>query len=105
MPKLSISDKTAKVSQNEARRRKEVALAELREMERDVKKGKLIDAEKVRDTWASVAGKLRDAVLRIPDKCAPVVITAADAAEARAILQTECEGILRALHDELSQPA
>jgi len=35
MPKISKSDEGAKISQNEARRRKEVALARLREMETD----------------------------------------------------------------------
>lgn len=33
MPKLSKADRAAKVSQNEARRRKELALVEIREME------------------------------------------------------------------------
>ena len=39
MPKLTKADKQAKISANEARRRKEVALARLREMEADEKAG------------------------------------------------------------------
>ena len=44
MPHLSRSDKRAKVSLNEARRRKEIALARIREMEADEKAGKLSGA-------------------------------------------------------------
>jgi hypothetical protein len=45
MPNLSKADQAAKVSQNEARRRKEVALAEIREMERDERAGRLLPAD------------------------------------------------------------
>jgi hypothetical protein len=103
--KLSKADQAARVSQTEARRRKEVALAELRELELAQKKGKLIDADQVTAKWAAAGGKIRDAVLRIPDKCAPAVAVTSDAAEARGILLAECEGILRTLHDDLTQSA
>lgn len=105
MPKLSQADRTSRVSANEARRRKEVALAELRELELAQRKGKLIDADQVASHWAAAGGKIRDAVLRIPDKCAAAVIAATDATEARGILLAECEAILRTLHDDLAQSA
>ena len=101
MPTLSKADKRAKVSQNEARRRKEVALARLRELELAEKETRLVSADAMTNTWTTVAGKMRDAVLRIPDKCAPAVAAAQDAREARGILQAECEAILRALSNEL----
>ena len=47
MPKLSNADKLAKVSANEARRRKEVALAGMRELELGRMQSNLLDAEKV----------------------------------------------------------
>lgn len=101
MPNLSKADKVARVSATEARRRKEVALARLREMEVAEKAGQLWPAEQVRSLWVQVAGKIRDAVLRIPDKCAPAVTAAADAREGRAILAAECEAILKTLHDNI----
>jgi phage terminase Nu1 subunit (DNA packaging protein) len=103
MPKLSKADQSAKVSQNEARRRKEIALARLREMEVAEKEGRLVPADAVTSTWSTIAGKIRDAVLRIPDKCAPALAAVQDAREARGILQAECEAILRTLSNELLQ--
>jgi hypothetical protein len=37
----------------------------------------------------------------MPDKLAPQMAATADAREARTILLTECEAILKELHDEL----
>lgn len=92
-----------RISEQEARRRKEVALAELRQMEVAEKAGRLIDAQEVRERWSGVASRVRDAVLAIPDKCAPGVAgtTGVDAAQVRAALQLEVENILRQLHDDL----
>lgn len=101
MPNLSKADKAAKITTHEARRRKELALAELREMERDRRRGELVPAADVKTKWAAIAGRIRDAVLRIPNKCAPAVAAAADAREARAILEAECENILRVLSDDV----
>ena len=98
---LSKADKSAVVSQNEARRRKEVALASLRELEVAEKLGQLVPREAMEATWVTLVSKLRDAVLRIPSKCAPQWAAAQDAKEARAILQTEVEAILRTLGNEL----
>lgn len=101
MPKLSRADKQAKVSANEARRRKEVALARLREMEADEKAGKLVAAERVKDAWAKIVGSIKTAVLRMPDKLAPQLAAVSDAREARAILLAECEAVLKGLHEEI----
>ena len=102
MPTLSKADAAAKVSTNEANRRRVLALAELREMERDLKRGELLNAAAVRDRWVTVGASLRSAVLRLPDACAPLVAAAADAVEARSILMTQCEDILRSLADDLN---
>ncbi len=101
MPHLSKADREAKISATEARRRKEVALARLRELELAERAKLLLPSNEVRSVWVVVAGKLRDAVLGIPDKLAPAVAAAADAREVRNILMQECEAILRTLHDDL----
>jgi hypothetical protein len=105
MPRLSKSDQRAKVSQNEARRRKEVALARLREMEADEKAGKLISADQVKDTWAKILGAVKTAVLRMPDKLAPQLAAVSDVREARAALLVECEAVLKGLHDQVTDSA
>lgn len=101
MPNFSKADKAAEISASEARRRKEVALARLREMEVAQRARLLLPAEEVRTAWVEVGGKIKDAVLRIPDKLAPAVAAAADVREVRAILLAECESILRTLHDDI----
>lgn len=102
MPKLSKKDQRGRVTITESRRRKEQALARLREMEADEKAGKLIDAEGVKDAWTKITGAIKAAVLRMPDKLARQLAAAADAREVRVLLAAECETILRGLSDEIS---
>lgn len=102
MPRASRKDKQADVSANEARRRKEVALAELREMEVAEKSGKLYQAAAVRSAVVGMNAAIREAVLRIPDKLAPTVAATSDPREARKLLMAECKAILRNLSDEIS---
>lgn len=103
MPKLSKRDQVAKVSQNEARRRKEVALARLREMEVAEREGKLIQVEAAADAIAKAFGIVKAAVLRIPDKAVRHVMAAAEPGEGREILIRECESALKGAHDELQR--
>ena len=105
MPRLSKADQRAKISQNEARRRKEVALARLREMEADQKAGKLIAADQVRDAWVKILAAIKTGVLRMPDKLAPQMAAVSDAREARAVLLAECESVLKVLHDDIDYTA
>ncbi len=105
MPKLSRAYQARKVSANEARRRKEVALARLREMEADEKAGKLIATDRVKDAWVKILSAVKTAVLRMPDKLAPQMATISDACEARAALLAECEAVLKGLHDEIEYTA
>jgi len=97
MPKLSKADKRAKVSATEARRRKECALAELREMERDQKRGALLPAAAVRKVWAERLGALKDRVLMLPDRLAARLANRAET-DVRAVLRDELENCLRAIH-------
>jgi hypothetical protein len=101
MPKLSKSDQGAKVSQNEARRRKEVALACIREMEAAEKAGRMIAVDQVDAAWSDIRAKIKGAVLRIPVNCAAKVAAISDAREVRAVLAAECETILRELSHEI----
>ena len=71
MPHLSKGDRAADVSANEARRRKEVALAGLRELQLRQAESKLLSASEVEQAWAGAVIKLRNAVLAIPSRCAP----------------------------------
>lgn len=103
MPNLSKADKQAKVSANEARRRKEVALARLREMEVAEKAGQLLSAQKVKDAWVKILAAVKTAVLRMPDKLAPQLAAVTDAREARAMLQNECEAVLKDAYAEIEQ--
>jgi hypothetical protein len=102
MPHLSKSDQQAKVSATEARRRREVALAEMRELELAQKRGSLLPAASVRDKWVTILTAVKTAVLRLPDKLAPQMAAAADAREAHAILVTECGAILKELSDDIT---
>ena len=102
MPKLSKADQAAKVSATEARRRKELALARLREMEVAQKAGLLLPASEVRDRWVTILAAVKTAVLRLPDKLAPQMAAAADVREAHAILVAECEAILRDRSDDIA---
>jgi CRISPR/Cas system-associated endonuclease Cas3-HD len=101
MPRLSKADKKAEVSATEARRRKEVALAQLREMEVAEKAGKLYQAAAVKSAVVAMNAAIREAVLRIPDKLAPTVAATSDPREARKLLMAECKAILRNLSDEI----
>ncbi len=99
MPRLSKADQRAKISQNEARRRKEVALAEIREMERDQKRGALLPTAEVRKVWADKLGALKDRVLMLPDRLGARLARRSEA-DVRAILRDELEECLRGIHGE-----
>jgi len=97
MPKLSKADQAAKVSATEARRRKEVALAELREMEAAQRRGELLAAGEVRKRWAAGLAALRDRLLSLPDRLG-ATLAGRDEAEVRAVLRTALEEALRGIH-------
>ena len=102
MPKLSKADLAAKVSATEARRRKEVALAELREMEAAQRAGALLLAVDVRKTWAAGLAALRDRILTLPDRLAARLAHRQEA-EVRAVLRDELEGCLRGIHADAAR--
>lgn len=101
MPKLGKADKAAAESTHAARLRKERALADIREMERDQRAGLLIPAEKVTAAWTKILAEVRSSVLRIPDNCASAVAATKNERQARNILADECELILGNLANDV----
>ena len=96
MPKLSGADQAAKVSSNEARRRKEVALAGMRELELGKMQESLLDADKVQAFWAEQCARLSQTMLAIPDRVSEALVRK-DAAAIRVRLREEIEEALRGL--------
>ena len=96
MPKLSGADQAAKVSANEARRRKEVALAGMRELELGRMQSNLLDAEKVQAFWTEQCARFSQALLSMPDRVADALVRK-DAAAIRLRLREEIEEVLRGL--------
>jgi hypothetical protein len=97
MPKLSKADQQSKISATEAERRRKVAMAQIREMERDQKRGALIPAAEVRKVWADRLGALKDRVLMLPDRLAARLANRPET-EVRAVLRDELEDCLRGVH-------
>ena len=102
MPKLSRSDRAAKLSATEIRRQKEETLLAIRKLELAEKSGELIPKAKVREAWGRIVVSIKAGVLRLPDRCAPELAAASSALEAREILARECEAVLRGLHDDIT---
>ncbi len=97
MPRLSKTDQKAKISATEAERRRKVAMAQIREMERDQKRGALLPAADVRKVWAERLGALKDRVLMLPDRLAARLANRNEA-DVRLILRDELEDCLRGIH-------
>lgn len=97
MPKLSKADQQAKISATEAERRRKVALAEIREMERDERRGALLPAATIRKVWVERLGALKDRVLMLPDRLAARLANRSEI-EVRAVLRDELEDCLRGIH-------
>ncbi len=101
MPKLSKKDEAAKMSITESRRRKEIALMQLREMEAARKRGELIEAGVAESLITELGVKVRDGALalasriaaRLPSEWRRQTFTVADA-EVRAML-TAISGAIR----------
>jgi hypothetical protein len=98
LPHLSHIDQQSKVSATEARRRKECALASLREIQLAEIEGRLLRADQVEQLWSAAIVKIRTAVLAIPSRCA---LKFSNPREAEQIIRAECEAALRTLakHD------
>ena len=82
-----------------ARRRKEIALADLREMEARRRRGELMETVAVRRQWADSLAAIRDRMLMLPDRVG-AMLARRDEADVRAMLRAELEAALRAVVDD-----
>jgi phage terminase Nu1 subunit (DNA packaging protein) len=88
-----------KVATQKGLSKKETYLARLRELEVLEKEGKLVKLDDVRDTVTKKARTVRDSILNIPSRVAPIIVTMT-AWEAEQLLNKELKQALDALSME-----
>ena len=81
-----------KKTKSEARRK--AAVARLRELEAAEAEGRLVDYEAGKRAWFELCREIRDRILAVPDRVAPLVMAAADAEDARRIVDDELRSAL-----------
>jgi hypothetical protein len=104
MARLSKADQQAKVSATEAERRRKVAMAAIRELELEAKRGALLPAADVRKVWAERLGALKDRVLMLPDRLGARLANRPEV-DVREILRDELEQCLRGIHADAQTAA
>ena len=77
------------ISFDEVRARKIAAEAEMAEIELREKKGQLIPASEVVDSWAEIVGACRSKLLAVPAKIAPVVAVEDNPAVCKQIVEEQ----------------
>jgi len=85
--------------------RKEIALANLREIEEATKRSELVDVAEMEQAWATVGQTIRDNLLGMPDKLAPMLAAMTEKKEIRTYLMAEFRQLLTALPDEIHKRA
>jgi predicted transcriptional regulator len=85
-------------------KQKQIEVAEERrkklELERRQKEGELVEVAKVMQVWASMLSVIRNRLLQMPQKLAPLVASS-DPTEAKAILEKEFTALLSELKEDL----
>ena len=76
-PKGSTKSSNAAIV-NEARARKETALADLRELELATKRAELVEVAAVDAEWRSLLGAVRSGMLSVASRVAPELVTLTD---------------------------
>lgn len=85
-----------------AQARKEIALANLRELEYDELQKKVVDADAQAREWASVAQSIRDNLMAVPDRIGTDLPVSADIRrQVRDLLMREIRRVLAGLSDEI----
>jgi phage terminase Nu1 subunit (DNA packaging protein) len=77
----------ADVDLNEAKRRRELALAQLAELDLQERRGEVINADEVENTWATVIVNVRSRLLSLPTKAAPLLQGVTGLAETNEVLK------------------
>jgi phage terminase Nu1 subunit (DNA packaging protein) len=75
--------------------------ARLRKLEYETKSAKLIPTDEVKAVWFKQARQIRDKFLAVPAKLAPQLAAVSDVRAVRELLDTEIEGILKGLQDDI----
>lgn len=91
-------------SMQAARLRKELALAQLRELELRQKSGELIEVESVRRMWFERGRTVRDLLLGLPPRLAASLAAESDQAAVRVLLDREIRAALEALSGDGTPP-
>ncbi len=75
--------------------------AKLRKLEHDVRVGKLVEAERVKERWASILVGLKERILAVPDKLAPELTALTAERQVREVLKREMHALLQVLREGL----
>ena len=88
-----------------AQRRKEIALADLREMEVKQKRGELIESDEVSLRWATICTTIRDGMLSLPSKLSDRLAAMTNEREIHSLLRIEIRAELTRISGELAASA
>lgn len=88
----------------EAQRRKEVALADLRELELAQKSGQLVEVNTAALFLANASKAVTNQLLALPDKLAPLLASITDIREARDLILKEIKQVLENLPSKIPVP-
>ena len=88
----------------QAQRRKEIAQANLKELEESEKRGQLVDITAAAQAWHDAGTRLRDELMGIPDRVA-LKLEGKNARQIREVLMSEVRRALLMLSDELRPAA
>jgi len=99
------SEKTGTDSQQpssyaQARLADMVFRAKLRRLEFETKQGRLVEAEIVKQRWATILVVLKERILATPDKLAPELTALTDERQVRDALKREMHALLKTLQSE-----
>jgi hypothetical protein len=75
--------------------------AKLRKLEHDVRAGKLIEADVVKQRWAAIYRQIVDAILAWPNRLAPEVAALTDERQVREVLMREARALINDLRAEV----
>jgi hypothetical protein len=75
--------------------------AKLRKMEYDVRMGKLVEAELVKQRWSAVLRLIVDRILAWPNRLAPEVATLTDERQVREAILREARALINDLRSEV----
>ena len=89
----------------DARSRREHIEAELKQIELDEKRGRLVVAAEVVAVVADVSTTLRAQLESLPDRLAPMLATVTDEQQIRAMLADEVEMVLSGMADRFNEMA